>query len=216
MKKKFRVDDWEKSEIAYLKYNAGKYSIEFISNKLNRSVNAIWQRLKVLNLKIKELLIGHDFLTEKDFAKEVNISVTKIKTFRKYKFIRYKKIGKYIGIYYDEIERIKQFLDEYIEPRNCCKILNIPRGTFTGRLIKDDYFKSLHRIKIGNTFYYRKIDIYKLKEIFDNSLSVKEFAKLTFYDVSTIDNFIANKLIESFYICGRRIYKSEIKKIKNL
>jgi hypothetical protein len=110
MKKKFRVDDWEKSEIDYLKYNAGKYSITFISKKLNRSINAIWQRLKILDLKIKDLIIGHDFIMEKEFAKMTNISITKIKTFRKYKFIKYKKIGKYVGIHYEEIEKLSSFL----------------------------------------------------------------------------------------------------------
>lgn len=214
--KKFNTGIWTKEDINYLRFNVGKYPLTFIAKKLNRTMNAIFQRLVKLNLKVENCMVGHDFLSEKEFAIELGLSRSTVKTLRKNKIIKYKHLGRFIGIPFSELDKMEELLSNWIDPKTCCRILKIPKSTFTTRLLEDNYYKNLERIKIGNCYYYKKNDIQKIRDLITNSYSVKEFAKLSFYDFSSIENFREQNKIEFFYLSGYRIPKKELEKILNI
>lgn len=214
-KKKYNTGIWTKQEIDYLKYNAGKYPISFIVKKLNRSKGAVWQRLIKLNIKVKDCMIGHDYLTEKEFANELGISVSRVQTLRKNKVIAYKDLGHYIGIQLTELDKMKEFFNDWIDPKTCYRILAMHKSTFKTKLIDEEYYRNLSRQKIGNCNYFKREEILEIKKKLQESYTIKQFAQETFYDTTTIENFIKKNKLDYFYLSGYRIPKTELNKFKN-
>lgn len=201
----------------YVKYNTGNYSNQFITKKTGLKMVNLLMLQQRLNVKVTNALIGYDYIMGSQASEHLGLTYTRLLSLLKNGIvynnevikIESKKIGKFLCITLEDLEKIEDFLKKYIRTSEVVRILNLK--TNETLLYHKAY---LTTVKFPKGTYFKKEEIINIKNKLNETVSIKEFSKQSYYSESSIYQMIKGKKLRHEIILGViRINKSELETI---
>lgn len=205
---------WTKKELFFIAEYTGKYSNRYLAKKFKVTLTAINNQQRKLNIQVKKNIVGHDYLSQSEFAYNLGLTTSQVTKLREDNIIKSKNLGNIIVIPYEEYERLEDFFKKHITLKDASKFLNIGLKILERR-VRQNFLKHqrLNPDK-ASTIYLNRKEILEYRKVLTSSYTIKEFSELVFYHVENIRYMIKNNQLESFkdIFNNIRIPKAELLK----
>lgn len=152
---------FSKKEYDFIGDNFPQLSVKTISEKLGIEKTRVRSIIQVLKINAKKTFFKHDYLSIPAIHKILNVSKDLLRSLIKCKFIRISlfKVQKRKSmhlIHIDEFEKIKDFLNNYIEKKEFAKQVCFCLSSISYR-IKTGKIKNF--LKVGSKYFIHKSEI---------------------------------------------------------